>query len=64
LDAAGSQVKEQTKPDLLTIDLDTTLKGFNTIEELTAFYIQANSSHKLSENQIKLFSNRKQQLTK
>lgn len=63
-DAAGTQVKEQAKRPLDEVDLKSALTAVKSIEELNQLYQTTSSAFQLSDEQIKLFSNRKQQLQK
>ena len=63
IDAAGTQVREQAKRPLEEVDLLSALSAVKTIEELNQLYQNIQSSaFQLSEEQIKLFSNRKKEL--
>jgi len=64
-DATNTHGKEQaTKPNLVGIDLKSALNIVATVEELNAYYQKLSSTNTLSETQIELFKNRKQELTK
>ncbi len=62
LDAAGTQVREQTKVQLDVVALTLAINAAKSIEELNRLYEITSSAFKLSDEQIKLFSNRKKEL--
>jgi len=68
LDAAGTQVKEEAlkvvalKPVIMDSDVELGLSNAKDIDGLNKYYLYLSDNYKLSDSQIKLFSNRKSQL--